>query len=441
MLIPTNTRFIIILGLVLTALSFLDNTIGSFFLYSYEDRSSFSTLAYLTLIFAVNTTAQFVIIFSVIRASRSILQLSHRSLTASHLFVVASVVLNAVLFTSLIYDAFEDGTYELYLLTIFVAYNLSVSVVIIGALVFRFAIWLTKNRSLSIFLYGAAFAIFFLAATSALATILLEIEARTPSISPIPNPWDKTSTRNLVSSEVYRITSLAMFGLIWLATSLLLKNYSLNYVKGVGRKKYWLLVSMPLVYFLVSSDYIINQLNSYIFEYPYLSNLFVYLLGGTKLVGGIFFAISFILMSKYASNQNLKTFLAFSATGIMMLFSSLQISVLQLIPYPPFGLTTLSIMPISSYLLLNGLYYSAQSIAFDKRILVSLKNRVKEDPSAFLSGIGSAEWSKNVENTVESIIKRTGESERQTYSELSSQDVQKYLSDVIEEIQRSKKPS
>jgi hypothetical protein len=64
-------------------------------------------------------------------------------------------------------------------------------------------------------------------------------------------------------------------------------------------------------------------------------------------------------------------------------------------------------MPISSYLLLIGLYYSAMSIAHDNQILTSLKKRVKEEPSAFLSGIGSAEWSRNVENTVESIMKRT----------------------------------
>jgi hypothetical protein len=380
------------------------------------------------------------LIFSITKASRLIIQLKHRFLTVSHLFVLASIILNAVLFSSLIYGAFEGVKYELTLFTIFVAYNLAISVVIIGALVLRFAIWLRKTRNLSMFLYGAAFTVFFLASTSALATILLEIETRTPSISSIPNPWDKTSTRNLVFSELYRISSLMMFGLVWLATSIMLKNYSSNYLKGIGKKKYWLLVSLPLVYFLVSSDYVINSLNPYIFEYPFLSSLFVYLLGGTKHVGGIFFAISFILMSKYSFNRNLKIFLVFSAAGIMMLFSSLQISVLQLIPYPPFGLTTLSIMPISSYLLLIGLYYSAQSIAFDKEILVSLKNRAKEDPSAFLSGIGSAEWSKNIESTVESIVKRTGNMDKQTESELSSEDVQKYLSEVMEEIRQSKKP-
>jgi hypothetical protein len=199
------------------------------------------------------------------------------------------------------------------------------------------------------------------------------------------------------------------------------------------------LISLPLVYFFVTSDYVVNQLNAYIFTYPYLSNVLVYSLGGTKQLGGIFFAISFILMSKYATSRNLKKFLAFSAAGIMMLFSSLQISVLQLIPYPPFGITTLSIMPISSYLLLIGLYYSAKSVAFDKEILITLKNRVKQDPSAFLSGISSAEWSKTIESTIESLVKRTGESTQPTYSELSAQDAQNYLAEVIDEVRRSKR--
>ena len=298
--------------------------------------------------------------------------------------------------------------------------------------------WLVSNRSISIFIYGIAFAIFFFATTSALITTLLQVEGLlSSSITPVPNPWDRTSLRNLVFSELYRASSIAVFSLVWLATSLMLKNYSLNYTKGVGKKKYWVLVSLPLLYFLASTDFILDQLNPIIFQYPYLSNFIVYLFGGTKNVGGIFFAVSFILMSKYALNKNLKIFLAFTGAGIMMLFSSLQISVLQLLPYPPFGLITLSIMPFSSYLLLIGLYYSALSIAHDNHVLTELKKRVKEEPSSFLSGIGSAEWSKKVENLVDDIMKRTEEPVRPTDSDLSSEDIQRYLMEVIEEIRKS----
>ena len=352
---------------------------------------------------------------------------------------MALIITNVALFFSLIHDAFENNVYDLSLFTIFVGYNLSVSMVIIGILVFKFIAWLKSNRNISIFLYGLALAIFFLTTTSAMSTLLLYAASVLPtSVSPGPNPWDRTSTLHTVSSELYNTSLIVVFGLFWLSTALILRDYSLKYTRGIGRKKYWILISLPLVYFIVSSDFVLNQLTAIIFQYPYLSNLFVYIFGMTINVGGLFFAISFILMSKNTFNKSLKVFLAFSAAGIMMLFSSLQISVLQLLPYPPFGLVTLSIMPLSSYLLLIGLYYSALSIAYDNKILSSLKDRIRGEPAAFLSGIGSAEWSRNIENTVNEIMKRTEEPARQSDSDLSSEDIQRYILEVIEEVKQKK---
>jgi hypothetical protein len=95
-------------------------------------------------------------------------------------------------------------------------------------------------------------------------------------------------------------------------------------------------------------------------------------------------------------------------------------------------------MPLSSYLLLIGLYYSALSIAYDNKILSSLKDRIRGEPAAFLSGIGSAEWSRNIENTVNEIMKRTEEPARQSDSDLSSEDIQRYILEVIEEVKQKK---
>ena len=81
----------------------------------------------------------------------------------------------------------------------------------------------------------------------------------------------------------------------------------------------------------------------------------------------------------------------------MMLFSSIQISTLHILPYPPFGLITLSILPISSYLVLLGLYYSAKSLSYDKKFLNELKKQIKNESNMFLNAIGSAEWNKNLE--------------------------------------------
>lgn len=434
----STSGFVIIIGLVITFISFFDNSIGSSFLYSYQDRISFYTLSYLILIFVVNIIGQIFLVYLLIDLSKAITQLKRRSITVSHFLIVFSIIANVVVFFSLISGSLQNNRYDLSLYVVFVIYNLSSSVIIVGILVFKLISWLRQNKNLFVFLYGIAFAIFFLATSSALATILLEIEGRSSSFSAVPNPWDISSMRPLISSDIYRASSLAMFALVWFATALMLRGYSLNYTKRVGVRKYWILVSLPLLYFLASSDFVVNQLSAFIFQYPSISTLIVYSIGGTKQVGGLFFAISFILMSRNSSNMNLKIFLSYSASGIMMLFSSLQISVLALIPYPAFGLTTLSIMPVASYLLLIGLYYSALSIAYDRQVLLSLKKRVKDDTSAFLSGIGSAEWSKNIESTVDDVIRRAGDSVKQIDSELSSEDIQKYLKETIQEIEQSK---
>jgi len=157
-----------------------------------------------------------------------------------------------------------------------------------------------------------------------------------------------------------------------------------------------------------------------------------------KQVGGVFFAISFLFMLRNASSKQLKVTLALSASGIMTLFSSIQITILQLIPYPPFGFSTLSLLPISSYLLLIGLYYSARSISQDTQLLLSLKKRIKDESSTFLGSIGSAEWQQNVENTVHGIIKKSEKHPEDFASDLSAEDVKSYISQVVQEVEEYK---
>jgi hypothetical protein len=425
---------IIVISLLLVILSFLDTIIGFSFLDSYEERSSLSVLIYLTVIVAVNLIAQYVLVLLVLRLSRSVINFRPKIITVSHISMLVSITLNAVVFISLIAGAFQTNTYESSVLIFLISYNLVVSVVIVGILTFKFLSWLRKNRNPFILLYLAAFAVSCLVITSALSILLLEVEGRPSSVTAEPNPWDRTSTRKLPISDFYRSISLVMFGTVWLATSLLLRSYAINYSKRIGKKKLWILMSLPLLYYFISSDFILNQFTTIIFEYPYLANLIVYSFGAAKQVGGVFFAISFIFMLRNASTIQLKVTLAMSASGIMILFSSIQITILQLIPYPPFGLSTLLAMPISSYLLLIGLYYSARSISQDTQLLQSLKKRIKDESSAFLGSIGSAEWQRDVENTVQGIVKKSEKQAADLDSELSVEDVKSYISQVVQEV-------
>ena len=324
-----NYYAIILISLLLVALSFVDNVIGFSFLDTYEERSSFSLMSFLTTIFIVNVTGQYVLIISVLKLSFSTFRLRSTNIIFPHISMLILVTINAVIFLSLIGVAFQTQKYNLDALKFLIAYNLLISIGIIGILAYKMVTWLMKNRNPSILLYSAAFGIFCVVGISALAIMLMELEGRISSISPEPNPWDRTSTRELLVSDIYSISSLAMFVIVWLATSLLLRSYVVNYVKRIGKKMFWILVSLPLAYYLISSDFVLNQFIPIIFDYPYLANLITYSFGAAKQVGGVFFAISFIFMLKKAASRQLKITLALSAAGIMMLFSSIQITILQ----------------------------------------------------------------------------------------------------------------
>src|SRR5262249_41377002 len=70
-----------------------------------------------------------------------------------------------------------------------------------------------------------------------------------PIIQPLVVPVANTSMGGVVYdifNSASFIGSILSFILIWVATVLLLRGYS----KKLGRSRYWILVSIPLVYFL-----------------------------------------------------------------------------------------------------------------------------------------------------------------------------------------------
>jgi Tfp pilus assembly PilM family ATPase len=111
-------------------------------------------------------------------------------------------------------------------------------------------------------------------------------------------------------------------------------------------------------------------------------------------------------------------------------------------PYPPFGLATISMFGLSSYLILVGIYSSAISVAADSELRHSIRKfAIKK--SSLLDSIGSAEMEQEIENRVldmtkqqqENMIRQTGLS-----SSLSEEEVRRYLDLVINEINKKDTP-
>jgi hypothetical protein len=189
------------------------------------------------------------------------------------------------------------------------------------------------------------------------------------------------------------ISSVAGFIFTWFATILLLHHYS----RKLGFIKYWIIVLIPLVYFLSQFQGVVldvfaplRALNPILFDVTY-----TLIFSATKSVGGILFGIAFWSVAKNIQNKVVKNYLVISAYGMVLLFTANQPVSLTLIPYPPFGLATISFLGLSAYLVFIGIYSASLSVALDST-LRNMIRRMTLDEMKFLKDIGTSEMERTI---------------------------------------------
>ena len=137
---------------------------------------------------------------------------------------------------------------------------------------------------------------------------------------------------------------------------------------------YWVLLSIPLIYFSVNYLYpllVSTVLSTYMASDPLtVSIVLTSFLSLSKPIGGLTFAIAFWKISRLvAYEKNTRISMIIAGWGILLIFGANQALVKTLTPYPPFGLVTLSVLILGSFLMLVGIYNSA--------ILVSVNNSLR----------------------------------------------------------------
>ncbi len=199
------------------------------------------------------------------------------------------------------------------------------------------------------------------------------------------------------------MSSLAAFLFTWLATILLLNHYS----KKLGMIIFWILVLIPLVYFLSQFEgaflnmfVSLRKLDPIVFSVTH-----TLIFSATKSVGGILFGIAFWSVSKNIENKVVKNYLIVSAYGMVLLFTANQPVGLTLIPYPPFGLVSISFLGLSSYLVFIGIFSASMSVALDSKWRTIIK-RSALDETKFVETIGTSEMEKLIERRVRHMVSR-----------------------------------
>jgi hypothetical protein len=323
--------------------------------------------------------------------------------------------------------------------TIIISYG--ITSILLALLASRFVSWFTSNHNLVVLTY--ALAISMISANAAITIIYTNTElANDPTyIRPVRSPTGAHSSGETILNSIYVITSVMSFLLTWVATVLLLKHYS----RKLGRIKYWIIVCIPLAYFLsqFQSLFLYSFAELRISDPVLFGVIYNLIFSVSKPAGGVLFGIAFWALSRHLTSKTVKTYMIISACGMTLLFAANQPISLILIPYPPFGLVSICFMVLATYLVYLGIYSSALSVAEDSRLRQSIRNIALKE-SRFLDVIGTAEMEQEILRRAVTVIARVKGSmleETGISSSVEEDDMKSYLQEVLEEIKNKGKNS
>jgi hypothetical protein len=225
----------------------------------------------------------------------------------------------------------------------------------------------------------------------------------------------------------------------------MLKQYSRN----IGKIKYWILVSIPLIVFMTKYEIILY----YFLKDPAILEIFssirlnsivdqiVYTFLNSNLqIGGIFFAMVFLVIAKkIPKGHKIVNSLIISSIGMMFLFGSKNVSALIIPSFPPVGIVAISFLGLASYLLLVGIYSIATIVARDITLRKYLSKKVEND-TTLLNNIAYAvnenEIQKNVKSLMNYSLKWQQENNKQL--EMNQQEIKEIVDSVISEVKEIK---
>jgi hypothetical protein len=336
------------------------------------------------------------------------------------------------------YDSFYDTSIVIFIIAL--SYGTAAGFVIWLSLLF-FS-WYKSTHDMVVLLYFISMSViaFNLAMTAAFTSVKVNDRPQL-AIEYVGSSGDLSGGRHQLLDSIYRISSFMSFFSLWLTTAILMNSYRERLINAI---LYWVVLSIPLVYFIVSYFYqfiLGNILVSYLEIDPVsVSILLGAFLALSKPIGGLLFGVVFWNTSRtVAYEKNIKTYMIISGWGILLIFSSNQAATQIVSPYPPFGLVTLTILVSASYLMLLGIYNSATLVSANNELRRSIHKHAFE--SKLLGPIGHAEMEKEIQKTVEQVTrdKYNLEKDLEEPVELDETELEKYMKFVIEEVKKGSK--
>lgn len=338
----------------------------------------------------------------------------------------------------LAFQIFQNNFYSTILLTVIVTISHLTALLLMGKILYLFVSWYRRNRNIIFLSLSIVISIIILNIIVSMAVVyLVLIERPDRSTEYTGGTINPTGDKYALLNTSNRILSMGMFGGIWFITGLVLYKTKEKLIKKVLKLNF---LFLPILY-VMFNYFTYEFLEIFLFNYVELGIVQVYFFMNLLLIisqpmGGLIFGLVLWNIGRLLSfEKTLRLFLILSALGFLFLFSSFQSIYLTALPYPPYGIITLTLLVLGSYLITNGFYITASFLSDNNQLRRMIYQKAKSD---LLDLMGKAELEKGIERLVselQDITERKGNSETIRF-EMDEFELKKYLEVVLTELDK-----
>lgn len=438
-----NKKFLIIMIALITTI-LIDTSVVR--INDLIDKN-FISLQIKLMLFAVNSSSCLLLQFVIIRYVSSSFkkhQLNNRlRVKAFYIVSYASLCVLASLVGFLILQQLYNNYYDTWVSISVILISYGISGAFIIWLSILFFSWYRSNHSFIILLYFISMSViaFNLIMTTALTCV--KVSARPSQIGEyVGTSGDVSGGRYPLLNDIFKVSSFLSFFSIWITTAILMSSYRDKLINSIV---YWIILSIPVAYFLITYFYqfiLGNILTSYLEADPVTVSIVLgTFLSLSKPIGGLIFGVAFWNISKIISyERNIKTAMIIAGWGILLIFIANQAASQIVGPYPPFGLATVTGLNVAGYLMLLGIYNSATLVSVNKDLRRFIHKHALE--SRLLGLLGQAEMQTEIQKTVKKIAADENSLVMKTEQpvELDEMELRKYVGLVIKEVKKEHQP-
>ncbi len=484
---PEQISFVVYALVALLALANIAYTFLVSRVMMYELSSLWGEILFIVNLVAAHTAALYLLFRFIKQLSKSFTMKYVANVSSSYTQIYFKKMYLALIlaeftiigiFLAIIFQIAFSSSYHISLLIPIMAINFTLATVIMSLLSYRLFQWYRITRNLPLLLYSSIASLLAVgigamtAGNIAIITLQQEhIEEVTPvtqlqsSLQPSFLPERSSSSSSSSSSTtLYDLRSLQVvvtplrigYVFLWFTSVLFLRHYS----KRVGEVKFWIIVALPLLSFLIGV-YLLSAVDSSSSmdsqeeeeEQQQSSSkllLYILLIVASVIAGAILFGMMFLSVAKSmhkvksTATSALANYLTVSAYGIIILPESLTSPFIDLTAYPPFSAIAWSLAAFACYMFSFGFYASAISLSHNRELRRVIRKSALEQSSKLLDNIGVGELQQQLQDKVMNIVNAQAEKiEHQTgvRSSFSEEEAKEYLQQVLGEIKESKSKS